>query len=176
MKDDCNRRDFLKAASGAAAVAAAGLTVQSTQAQENKAVSESQELVPGMAAQGKGIRCYVESDYAPLKAALVGNPSAIMVTIITRRRQIAHPFQMRRVLDLRLYNSKNRIAALVWCRRSQQVRRAMKRKHVARPDERLDARGCDLIDLVGVSRGANNRPAFCEQVRRESAGGVPMSD
>ena len=30
-----------------------------------------------MREQGKGIRCYVESDYAPLKACIVGNPSAI---------------------------------------------------------------------------------------------------
>ncbi len=37
------------------------------------------EFVPGMREQGKGIKVYVESDYAPLKACLVGNPSAIMI-------------------------------------------------------------------------------------------------
>ena len=35
------------------------------------------ELIPGMREQGKGIRMYAESDYAPLKACLVGNPSVI---------------------------------------------------------------------------------------------------
>ncbi len=38
---------------------------------------ERKELVSGMAAQGKGIKCYVESDYAPLKACMVGNPSSL---------------------------------------------------------------------------------------------------
>jgi N-dimethylarginine dimethylaminohydrolase len=44
-----------------------------------KTVIESDELVPGMAAQGKGVKCYVESDYAPLKACIVGNPSSIII-------------------------------------------------------------------------------------------------
>ena len=81
MTDKLNRRDFAKVTGAAAAVAAAGLSVQSSQvkAEEKETVSESEEFVPGMAAQGKGIKCYVESDYAPLKACLVGNPSAIMV-------------------------------------------------------------------------------------------------
>ena len=35
------------------------------------------ELIPGMREQGKGIRMYCETDYAPLKACLVGNPSFI---------------------------------------------------------------------------------------------------
>ena len=80
MKDKLNRRDFARA-TGAAAAVAAGLSIPSSQAeaQEKTTVSDSPELVPGMAAQGKGIKCYVESDYAPLKAALVGNPSAIMI-------------------------------------------------------------------------------------------------
>ena len=37
------------------------------------------ELIPGMREQGKGVKCYVESDYAPLKACLVGNPSAVYI-------------------------------------------------------------------------------------------------
>ena len=80
MKDKLNRRDFARA-TGAAAAVAAGLSIPSSQAeaQEKTTVSDSPELVPGMAAQGKGIKCYVESDYAPLKAALVGNPSAVMI-------------------------------------------------------------------------------------------------
>ena len=35
------------------------------------------ELIPGMREQGKGIKCYVETEYADLKAVLVGNPSVI---------------------------------------------------------------------------------------------------
>ena len=35
------------------------------------------ELIPGVREQGQGLKCYVESDYAPLKACIVGNPSAI---------------------------------------------------------------------------------------------------
>jgi len=35
------------------------------------------ELIPGVREQGKGLKCYVEADYAPLKACIVGNPSAI---------------------------------------------------------------------------------------------------
>ena len=42
-------------------------------------MSSNFEFVPGMREQGKGIKVYVESDYAPLKACLVGNPSAVMV-------------------------------------------------------------------------------------------------
>ncbi len=42
-------------------------------------MSTESEFVPGMREQGKGIKVYVESDYAPLKACLVGNPSAIMI-------------------------------------------------------------------------------------------------
>ena len=38
-------------------------------------IPETGEIIPGMAAQGKGIKCYVHSEYAPLKACLVGNPS-----------------------------------------------------------------------------------------------------
>ena len=39
-----------------------------------------EEIIPGMAEQGKAVkRLYVESEYAPLKAAMVGNPSSIYV-------------------------------------------------------------------------------------------------
>ena len=37
------------------------------------------EYVPGMRQQGKGIKVYVESEYAPAKALLVGNPSSIYI-------------------------------------------------------------------------------------------------
>lgn len=37
------------------------------------------EIVKGMREQGKGIKIYGESDYAPLKAAIVGNPEGIYV-------------------------------------------------------------------------------------------------
>lgn len=41
---------------------------------------EVKELIPGMAEQGKAVKkLYVESEYAPLKAAMVGNPSSIYV-------------------------------------------------------------------------------------------------
>jgi N-dimethylarginine dimethylaminohydrolase len=39
---------------------------------------EVEELIPGMAEQGKAVeKIYVESEYAPLKAAYVGNPDVI---------------------------------------------------------------------------------------------------
>ena len=34
------------------------------------------EYIPGMREQGKGIKIYVEHDFAPLKAAIVGNPGS----------------------------------------------------------------------------------------------------
>lgn len=41
---------------------------------------EVKELIPGMAEQGKAVeKIYVESEYAPLKAAYVGDPSVIWV-------------------------------------------------------------------------------------------------
>jgi len=43
------------------------------------AESTDEELIPGMREQGKGLKIYVESDYAPLKAAIVGNPSSIFI-------------------------------------------------------------------------------------------------
>ncbi len=43
------------------------------------AESTEYELIPGMREQGKGLKIYVESDYATLKAAIVGNPSSIFV-------------------------------------------------------------------------------------------------
>ena len=42
-----------------------------------KLAEETGELIPGMRAQGKGIKSYVETEYAPAKAVLVGNPSVI---------------------------------------------------------------------------------------------------
>lgn len=42
-----------------------------------KLAEETGELIPGMREQGKGIKCYVQTDYADLKACLVGNPSVI---------------------------------------------------------------------------------------------------
>jgi N-dimethylarginine dimethylaminohydrolase len=42
-----------------------------------KLAEETGELIPGMREQGKGIKCFVETDYADLKACLVGNPSVI---------------------------------------------------------------------------------------------------
>ena len=85
MTKKLNRRDFTKAtagaAAGAAAFAATGLAVPPSraQAQDHVVFQETAELAPGMAAQGKGVKCYVESDYAPLKAYLVGNPSSIII-------------------------------------------------------------------------------------------------
>jgi N-dimethylarginine dimethylaminohydrolase len=40
---------------------------------------EPVEIIPGMREQGKGIKCYVENDYAPLKAVYVGNPDAFHI-------------------------------------------------------------------------------------------------
>ena len=60
MTDKLNRRDFAKVTGAAAAVAATGLSIPATQAKEKKTVSNSDELVPGMREQGKGIKCYVE--------------------------------------------------------------------------------------------------------------------
>ena len=37
------------------------------------------DVIPGMAEQGKGLKMYVESEYAPLKACMVGNPSSVML-------------------------------------------------------------------------------------------------
>ena len=42
-------------------------------------ISETIEYVPGMRAQGDGIKCYVESEYAPLKACMVGNPTSVFI-------------------------------------------------------------------------------------------------
>ena len=40
------------------------------------AIRPNYEIVPGMREQGKGIKIYVESDFAPLKAAIVGDTSS----------------------------------------------------------------------------------------------------
>ena len=91
MKKDLTRRDFVKTTGigAAAAAVASGLFMQSTYGADNDREWGEQpfdgwmppegkgELIPGMREQGKGIKCYVESDYAPMKACLVGNPSVI---------------------------------------------------------------------------------------------------
>ncbi|MHC5060779.1 MAG: hypothetical protein ACYTFK_06825 [Planctomycetota bacterium] len=43
------------------------------------AQSTPYELIPGMRQQGKGLKIYNASDYAPLKAAIVGNPCSIFI-------------------------------------------------------------------------------------------------
>lgn len=72
----------MKTTLGAAApYAAAGvLPAQAGAAQEkeNKTMNKN-EIVPGLRAQAKGIKVFVEHEFAPLKAALVGNPSAMYV-------------------------------------------------------------------------------------------------
>ena len=93
MKKDVSRREFVKATGiGAAAIATGGgaFTPGEARAGSHKADKVKSEpiagfdkphtdvdLIPGMREQGKGLKCYVEADYAPLKACIVGNPSAI---------------------------------------------------------------------------------------------------
>ena len=84
MKNDITRRNFGKLTGAAAAMAAAGLTLPSGQAADHAPAQKTVELVPGMRAQGKGIKCYVESDYAPLKAAVVGNSSSVYIPDLSR--------------------------------------------------------------------------------------------
>ena len=82
-----NRRDLLAATGAAAAAAAVGTFASPTRAEEPTSANTpipgsakphtKAELIPGMRAQGKGLKVYVESDYAPLKACIVGNPNAI---------------------------------------------------------------------------------------------------
>ncbi len=43
------------------------------------AESTDEELIPGMREQGKGLKIFNRSDYAPLKAAIVGNPSSMFI-------------------------------------------------------------------------------------------------
>ncbi len=93
MKKDLTRREFVKATGiGAAAIAAGGGAMAPGEARAGGHESGGKmskpipgfdkphtdvDLIPGVREQGKGLRCYVESDYAPLKACIVGNPSAI---------------------------------------------------------------------------------------------------
>lgn len=44
-----------------------------------KSIAEIITYVPGMREQGNGIKCYVESEYAPLKACMVGNPTSVYI-------------------------------------------------------------------------------------------------
>lgn len=39
----------------------------------------NEEVIPGMAKQGEGIKIHVDAEYAPLKAAVVGNASSVVV-------------------------------------------------------------------------------------------------
>ena len=79
MTDKFNRRDFAKATGiGAAAVAAGGASLLSSNSALAAPPSESatsdvwnkiySDIIPGMREQGKGLKFYVESEYAPLKA------------------------------------------------------------------------------------------------------------
>ena len=43
------------------------------------AESTQDELIPGMREQGKGLKIWNRSDYAPLKAAIVGNASSMFI-------------------------------------------------------------------------------------------------
>ena len=88
-----DRRTMLKTLSvgGVAAAAGAitpGVAMVSAHASSSKPTASTPipgydkphtevELITGVREQGKGLKCYVESDYAPLKACIVGNPSAI---------------------------------------------------------------------------------------------------
>jgi hypothetical protein len=82
---DFNRRDFMKATGVAAAAAASTALPGAALAASGEPESSTRkhnpgELIPGMREQGKKIkRVYCESDYAPLRAALVGNPSEIIL-------------------------------------------------------------------------------------------------
>lgn len=95
MKMKASRRDVLGAGGAAAALAATGATLPTGKAlAQSSALANPMstdtgiipgsdkphtdvDLIPGVREQGKGLRVYVESDYAPLKACIVGNPSAI---------------------------------------------------------------------------------------------------
>ena len=84
-----DRRTMLKTLSvGGMAAAAGAMTPKVVSASEHKPTISKPipgydkphtnvDLIPGVREQGKGLKCYVESDYAPLKACIVGNPSAI---------------------------------------------------------------------------------------------------
>ena len=89
MTDKFNRRDFAKATGAAAAVAAGGasfLSSNSALAADTPGSATSDiwnklysDIIPGMREQGKGLKFYVESEYAPLKACTVGNTSGVFV-------------------------------------------------------------------------------------------------
>jgi len=75
MSENKNQHRMFTGSSGGAATAVASDTSGPTQPQ---AMGAAEELIPGMREQGKGIKCYVESDYASLKACTVGNPSSLI--------------------------------------------------------------------------------------------------
>ena len=76
-----DRRDFMKTtAAAAAAIAATSVLPTQVTAGEQAPVYNTEpvdEIVPGLRAQAKGIKIFVEHEFAPLKAALIGNPSEI---------------------------------------------------------------------------------------------------
>lgn len=78
-----DRRDFMKTtAAAAAAIAATSVLPTQVTAGEQAPVYNTEpvdEIVPGLRAQAKGIKIFVEHEFAPLKAALIGNPSATYV-------------------------------------------------------------------------------------------------
>lgn len=87
---DRARRNFLKLMGITAVAAGVNVPVaKATESQSKPGTPSSKpipghdlphtdaELIPGVREQAKGLKCYVESDYAPLKACIVGNPSAI---------------------------------------------------------------------------------------------------
>ena len=44
-----------------------------------RSIGDQITYVPGMREQGEGIKCYVESEYAPLKACMIGNPTSVYI-------------------------------------------------------------------------------------------------
>ncbi len=87
VKDGITRREFVTVSSGAAAIAATGTGSSAALAAPSEPdapdagalhprnpMSTADEIIPGMRAQGEGVKkVYVESEYAPLKACLFGN-------------------------------------------------------------------------------------------------------
>ena len=75
MRDEATRRDFLRATGAAAGVTAGGLAMTASPAKAGQHGAGTPipgfdkphtdvDLIPGVRAQGKGLKCYVQSDYA----------------------------------------------------------------------------------------------------------------
>ena len=92
MKDGITRRDFVTATSAAAAIAATGAgstaalaasdatSPDAPEKQPRNPMSTANEIIPGMRAQGEAVKkVYCESEYAPLKACLVGNSFSVQM-------------------------------------------------------------------------------------------------